>query len=212
MPCEHLGLFIPTLWFYDMLKIAHLLIGVIALLLFVVFTLSGSLPWSAQTDALYLAMFGLMNLLIAPFLPNWHRGARGLFQRIACSLLLFAGALQGLTVVLKEPQLLGQPVVLFSLLAAFFGVLLHLMANLKLLKRRRAGSRTSTEREVGTVKWFNTTKGFGFISRSDGDDVFVHFRAIRGEGHRALQEGQRVEFSVTQHYKGLQAEDVIEVG
>ena len=63
-------------------------------------------------------------------------------------------------------------------------------------------------RETGTVKWFNTSKGFGFISRDDGEDIFVHFRAIRGEGHRVLVEGQRVEFSVVMRDKGLQAEDV----
>ncbi|WP_244308881.1 cold-shock protein [Pseudomonas duriflava] len=63
-------------------------------------------------------------------------------------------------------------------------------------------------REIGTVKWFNTSKGFGFISRDQGEDIFVHFRAIRGEGHRVLVEGQRVEFSVIQRDKGLQAEDV----
>ena len=66
-----------------------------------------------------------------------------------------------------------------------------------------------TDRIQGTVKWFNATKGFGFISRDSGDDIFVHFRAIRGEGHRVLVEGQRVEFSVMQRDKGLQAEDVI---
>ncbi|WP_305956036.1 cold-shock protein, partial [Pseudomonas sp. A-1] len=63
-------------------------------------------------------------------------------------------------------------------------------------------------REAGTVKWFNTSKGFGFISRDSGDDIFVHFRAIRGDGHRVLVEGQRVEFTVVQRDKGLQAEDV----
>ncbi len=66
-----------------------------------------------------------------------------------------------------------------------------------------------SDREAGTVKWFNTNKGFGFISRDQGDDVFVHFRAIRGEGHRALEEGQRVEFVVARREKGLQAEDVV---
>jgi CspA family cold shock protein len=65
------------------------------------------------------------------------------------------------------------------------------------------------QRDTGTVKWFNTSKGFGFISRDSGDDIFVHFRAIRGEGHRVLVEGQRVEFSVMNRDKGLQAEDVI---
>ena len=61
---------------------------------------------------------------------------------------------------------------------------------------------------TGTVKWFNTNKGFGFITRDNGDDVFVHFRSIRGQGHRTLIEGQRVEFNVTKGEKGLQAEDV----
>ncbi|MBX3048971.1 MAG: cold-shock protein [Anaerolineales bacterium] len=64
------------------------------------------------------------------------------------------------------------------------------------------------EREQGTVKWFNGSKGFGFISRDGGEDVFVHFSAISGDGYRNLEEGQRVEFTVTQGQKGLQAQDV----
>jgi CspA family cold shock protein len=68
------------------------------------------------------------------------------------------------------------------------------------------------ERETGTVKWFNDSKGYGFIQRDSGDDVFVHFRSIRGEGFRTLTEGQRVEFVVTQGQKGLQAEDVTPQG
>ncbi len=63
-------------------------------------------------------------------------------------------------------------------------------------------------REVGTVKWFNVSKGFGFITRDNGDDVFVHFRNIRGRGHRSLAEGQTVRFKVRESDKGLQAEDV----
>ena len=62
--------------------------------------------------------------------------------------------------------------------------------------------------ETGTVKWFNDAKGYGFISRQSGDDVFVHFSAIRSNGFRSLQEGQVVEFSVTKGPKGFQAEDV----
>ena len=65
-----------------------------------------------------------------------------------------------------------------------------------------------TAREQGVVKWFNDTKGFGFIQRAGGDDVFVHFRAIQGDGHRSLCDGQRVEFSVVQGQKGFQAEEV----
>ena len=65
------------------------------------------------------------------------------------------------------------------------------------------------EREVGTVKWFNATKGYGFITRSDGEpDIFVHYSAIRGDGYRSLNEGQQVEFTVIEGNKGLQAQDV----
>ncbi len=63
-------------------------------------------------------------------------------------------------------------------------------------------------RQTGTVKWFNDRKGFGFIIPESGDDVFVHYRSIRGEGHRSLVEGQAVEFAVVESTKGLQAEDV----
>ncbi len=67
------------------------------------------------------------------------------------------------------------------------------------------------EREVGTVKWFNDSKGFGFISRENGTDVFVHFSSIRGEGYRSLEDGQQVEFEVVEGDKGLQSQDVVAV-
>lgn len=63
-------------------------------------------------------------------------------------------------------------------------------------------------KEQGTVKWFNNDKGFGFIQRQSGDDVFVHFSAIQGEGYKSLNEGQAVEFEVTTGPKGLQATNV----
>jgi len=63
----------------------------------------------------------------------------------------------------------------------------------------------------GTVKWFNDEKGFGFIEREGGNDVFVHFRSINGTGRRTLQEGQQVTFEVTQGQKGPQAENVTPV-
>ena len=67
------------------------------------------------------------------------------------------------------------------------------------------------KRESGTVKWFDNAKGYGFIQRPQGEDVFVHYRAIRGEGYRTLQEGQQVQFNIVQGQKGLQAEDVAPV-
>lgn len=62
--------------------------------------------------------------------------------------------------------------------------------------------------ETGSVKWFSASKGFGFITRDNGEDIFVHFRSILGKGHRILQEGQRVEYYITNGDKGLQAENV----
>jgi CspA family cold shock protein len=62
--------------------------------------------------------------------------------------------------------------------------------------------------ETGVVKWFNGSKGFGFITREKGEDAFVHYRAIEGEGYRSLEEGDRVQFEVTQGPKGLQATNV----
>ena len=64
------------------------------------------------------------------------------------------------------------------------------------------------EQETGIVKWFNGSKGYGFIERESGEDVFVHYSAIVGDGFRNLDEGQRVEFTVTQGNKGPQAEEV----
>ncbi len=68
-----------------------------------------------------------------------------------------------------------------------------------------------SERIVGTVKWFNGSKGYGFISRDNGPDVFVHYSAIAMDGYRNLQEGQKVEFTVEQGPKGLQAANVIPI-
>ena len=65
-----------------------------------------------------------------------------------------------------------------------------------------------SERRKGTVKWFNSTKGFGFISQESGDDVFVHFKSIIGDGYKSLNEGDQVEFTLGQGQKGPQANEV----
>lgn len=66
-----------------------------------------------------------------------------------------------------------------------------------------------SERIIGTVKWFNGSKGYGFIEREGGEDVFVHFSAIQSDGYRNLVEGQKVEFSIEKGDKGLQATNVV---
>ena len=65
--------------------------------------------------------------------------------------------------------------------------------------------------ETGTVKWFNSSKGYGFITREEGEDVFVHYKAIQGEGFKSLEEGDQVQFEVEQGPKGLQATNVTKV-
>jgi CspA family cold shock protein len=67
------------------------------------------------------------------------------------------------------------------------------------------------ERTTGTVKWFNSSKGYGFIQPEEGPDVFVHYSAIRGHGYRTLEEGQRVEFTIEPGPKGPQATDVVKL-
>ncbi|KHA71062.1 cold-shock protein [Pseudomonas sp. 43A] len=194
-----------------MLKIVHLLMGAAALLLsFIPSLKSEAVPYLQQPDALYLAFFGLLNLVIAPVIPYWNKGPRQHLQNLVSALLVLTVVLQTLTLIAPMPVIAGQPAVLFTLVIALVAVVLHLAVSF--YRSSPVAAPTSydmTNRDTGTVKWFNTSKGFGFISRDSGDDIFVHFRAIRGEGHRVLVEGQRVEFSVMNRDKGLQAEDVI---
>ncbi|WP_324832769.1 cold-shock protein [Pseudomonas saxonica] len=194
-----------------MLKIVHLITGAAALLLsFILGLQADAVPYLQHNDALYLAFLGLLNLTLAPVIPYWNKGPRHQLQNLVSALLVLSVVLQTLTLFGLLLPIGEQPAVLLSLVPAVLAVALHLIINL--YKSSPASSSQSydmTNRDTGTVKWFNTSKGFGFISRDSGDDIFVHFRAIRGEGHRVLVEGQRVEFSVMNRDKGLQAEDVI---
>jgi len=79
----------------------------------------------------------------------------------------------------------------------------------KAIVRRSSWRRKEAVVAEGTVKWFNNDKGYGFISQADGEDVFVHFSAIQGDGYKSLQEGQAVSFEVTQGPKGKQASNVV---
>ncbi|MFK3681839.1 cold shock domain-containing protein membrane protein [Pseudomonas sp. NPDC088890] len=194
-----------------MFKIVHLVTGVAALLLSLIPSLkTEAIPFLQQPQAIYLALLGLLNLLLAPVVPLYYRGARQQLQHLASALLVVAVILQTVT-LLARPELGDLP----ALLCAALAIALHLGAGFAHSPKKARASASSTQdagkRDTGTVKWFNTSKGFGFISRDSGDDIFVHFRAIRGEGHRVLVEGQRVEFSVMHRDKGLQAEDVIAV-
>jgi CspA family cold shock protein len=102
------------------------------------------------------------------------------------------------------------PLLLSFTLAVLAGAILTLLMNRSPVARtpRQRSTVASGDFEMGTVKWFNVRKGYGFITRDQGDDVFVHFRNIEGTGRRAISEGQRVQFRVTTGDKGLQADEV----
>jgi len=209
-----------------MLKIIHVLTGIAALTLSFVPSLTGATPLLLQPEALCLLLLGLLNVQFAASVqPNVIAHNRPVL--LAASILLIAAAvIQAAVVLIPIASIAGQPATLASLVLVCFAVLLQLATaqskDLRTTDSSRASSVRKSQpkraiaaagpaagRETGTGKWFNTSKGFGFISRDSGDDVFVHFRAIRGEGHRVLVEGQRVEFTIMMRDKGLQAEDVV---
>lgn len=208
-----------------MLKIVHVLTGVAALVLSFVPSLSSGLSPLIQPEALCLLLLGLLNAQFASFAqPDSNNRTRPIILAVS-ALLIAAVVIQALVLLAPIAAIAGQPATLASLLPAFIAVVLHLAtaqtgqvqpvrhAPVTAARTKSAPMNTaapSAGRETGTVKWFNTSKGFGFISRDSGDDVFVHFRAIRGDGHRILVEGQRVEFTIMMRDKGLQAEDVVQ--
>jgi CspA family cold shock protein len=154
----------------------------------------------------FIQLLGIANIAVSP-LFIWC--ARNLKRRkpvhMALTLYVLGGALVTAAQISVLPVLPTTPAFWAPIVACVFmpAVLMLVMALPPL------PSRVKGPREHGKVKWFNATKGFGFITREQGDDVFVHYRSIRGEGHRTLREGQRVEFVVVKGDKGLQAEDVL---
>lgn len=199
------------------------MVGAAALLLSAIPGLQSDTSSFDQPESIHLALLGLATLLFTPFSRSRSSGT----QKLASALLVIAVVVQTFILLAPLSHIGGLPAELLPLGLTLVAAL----ASLPEKFRAPAGNAVATEtenrprpvarpaaaparpladdRERGTVKWFNTSKGFGFISRDTGDDIFVHFRAIRGEGHRVLMEGQRVEFSVIQRDKGLQAEDVV---
>jgi CspA family cold shock protein len=200
------------------LRYIHLALGVAALLL----GLFNSIPLFTQTGLINLA--GPITLLMGLICIQQHNAvviaptpARRAVHLLASVVLLIATAVPVISLLLI-PAI--EPLIIHAIGLAILSVCLTTVLVLtgamntqptkaaKPVKRAAEVQHEDADREAGTVKWFNTSKGFGFISRDQGDDVFVHFRAIRGDGHRALVEGQRVAFVVAKREKGLQAEDV----
>lgn len=202
------------------------MVGAAALLLSAIPGLQSDTSSFDQPESIHLALLGLATLLFTPFFRSRSSGV----QKLASVLLVLAVVMQTFILLAPLSHIGGLPAELLPLGLTLVAALASLPEKFRapaatapaaeVENRPRPAARPAVavaapvrpladDRERGTVKWFNTSKGFGFISRDTGDDIFVHFRAIRGEGHRVLMEGQRVEFSVIQRDKGLQAEDVV---
>ena len=189
------------------LKFIHALTGLLGLIVLVIdgrliaAAIHQTLP--ASTPVFLLLIVTLIHFCLGSYLTVYHCKLK-VVQLLSALVLIAASVLPALAIF-------GQTLVTMPLIVMliFVGVALHVLINLKSFNPVSPMEHQDTDRETGTVKWFNVTKGFGFITRDQGDDVFVHYRAIRGEGHRTLSEGQRVEFVVVDKDKGLQAEDVI---
>lgn len=165
------------------------------------FPLAFSLPADANTE-FAVRLLAVAELSAAP-LFFWC--ARNLKRCRTIRLTLTLQATGFAAIVLAT--LAGQEGGISAQLPSVILVLLPALILLALSMPSRT-IRVKGPREQGSVKWFNANKGFGFITRDNGDDVFVHYRAIRGEGHRTLREGERVEFFLKRGDKGLQADDV----
>ena len=131
--------------------------------------------------------------------------------RNSMSVLGIAIGLALLATLIEELAIELHPTLAYFVIAFLAAVVTLLLTgtSTRSARRPRANAAAATGKETGSVKWFSPSKGFGFITRDNGEDIFVHFRSITGNGHRILREGQRVEFEVTEGSKGLQAEDVV---
>ena len=164
------------------------------------------LPLDKNTLSFYfIQMLGIANIAVAP-LFFWCARNLKRCKPVHLALTLYVVGMAAVSAVEVAVSPIMPASVSFwvtlSILAFLPALVMLVMALLPL------PARVSTPREQGHIKWFNATKGFGFITREQGDDVFVHYHSIHGNSHRTLYEGQPVEFVVVKGEKGLQAKDV----
>ncbi len=195
------------------LKLLHLITGLLAFVLVIsgitnIYQPSPATATPTSPASMLLLMAALVNLMGGAYISR--RSGVSQWLQAAGSLLLFTGLAAAVIFIYNHTLMIsGVTLDQVTLFTVSTGTLFHLLASLGMVFSAQPEYTDTSDRETGSVKWFNVSKGFGFITRDLGDDVFVHYRAIRGEGHRTLSEGQRVEFIVVEKDKGLQAEDVI---
>lgn len=137
---------------------------------------------------------------------NDVKGSMAIFKRILISIVIGVVAYEITKLLLDGGLAIPATTPEISLMLIF--IVTSFVSMLAAGNTGTVGSAESGDREQGTVKWFNVRKGYGFITRDQGEDIFVHFRNIEGKGKRAINEGQRVSFVVTTGDKGLQADQV----
>jgi len=190
---------------YSLMGLGYALSGLVMLvapgLWLKLFPLAFSSPVTADSE-FAVRLLGVTDIGLAP-LFFWCARNLKRCRTVRLALTIEAAGLAAVVIISMASAGLSAGAMLSSLLLTGLPALLLLLLSLPPRTVRVKGPR-----EQGVVKWFNANKGFGFITRDTGDDVFVHYRAIRGEGHRTLREGQRVEFFLKRGDKGLQADDV----
>lgn len=198
------------------LKLIHTIAGTATLLLLLLIQLdivavsSALEPSRKELGIALLLASAVSNFLLGCYLSKVYRAKR--YVQNLASILIIGSALTALNAIYNPSyQFSGLTSAQVTQLFLLIGSMLHVVITLETSSHSKRIIQSNGGRENGTVKWFNVTKGFGFITRDAGDDVFVHYRAIRGDGHRVLAEGQRVDFIVIENNKGLQAEDVISI-
>lgn len=195
------------------LKLLHIITGLLTFALVISGITNIYQPSSETADptsptSLLLLMAALINLMGGAYISK--RIGINQWLQIIGSLLIFSGLATAIAFVYNNTLMTsGATLDQITLFSVSTGTLFHVLASLNIPFPAQPKFTDTSDRETGFVKWFNASKGFGFITRDVGDDVFVHYRAIRDKGQRTLSEGQRVEFIVVEKDKGLQAEDVI---
>lgn len=194
-----------------LLRLTHALTGLLVLALvlsdlFGAFQV-GNIPADVKSPVTLLLLFAASANISVGTYDAYYYGWKRLIGTFASLALILALALAYLFTFDTHQKLFGYGFDIIATNMLVLAVLGLFILNLDTFPAEK--HYFDSGRETGTVKWFNVTKGYGFITRDAGGDVFVHYRAIRGEGHRVLTEGQRVEFEIIDKEKGQQAEDVI---